>query len=947
MIGLRINAAFCAIAFGSICHAANVDFGREIRPLFNEHCVACHGGVKKAADISFIHRDEALSVIEPGEPEFSLLIERIITTDPDTIMPPAEHGHPLSSEQIKLFERWIAEGANWEQPWSYEKPIAPNTPDVNDTQWCISPIDNFVLRRLEQQSIAPAPDASPAEWLRRATLDLTGIPPTPAQHESFLASVSADGDDAYTAKVDELLKSPGFGHRWASVWLDQIRYADSRGLGLDGRRTIWKYRDWVIKSLNNDMPFDEFTIKQIAGDLLPNPTIDDRLATAATRLTQTNEEGGTDDEEFRIAAVLDRVSTVWQTWQGITFGCVQCHSHPYDPINHDEFYKFAAFFNNSVDCDLNEEYPLLSVPLDDKDLARAGELDNQIAKLEETIWQREHAIVSGDESQWWPLDQFTAAANFQTKVKTETRDGHTEFATLDTLSAGTEITIDAAVDDQRESISAIRATFLPRNPETAKADSEWGFMVSHFEASLIAADGTRSVVELARVIGDEPHPLKDPEQSLNPKNNDGFAAYSRIHHARTATFVLKTPVELPAGSHLELKWSNKAQMLGAFPLVTRRGYFDVSSNPDLMEQLASDDLDGLRKDLKRLVDERKSIKSSRTPVMAERPENLTRPTHVFIRGLFLTKGDEVTPQIPVAFGQLPGDAAKDRLALAKWLVSPENPLTSRVAVNRVWARMFGLGLVATEEDFGTSGEAPSHPQLLDYLATEFATNQGFSMKKLVRSIVLSHTYRQTAAIRPEIQAEDPDNRLLARGPRFRMPAEMVRDQALAASGLLTDDFGGPPVFPPIPDGVWKPFSSDKWDTAGPDDPNRYRRSIYTYTKRSIPYPMMSTFDAPSREFCNPRRLRSNTPLQALITLNDVTFVECTQALAKQMEANGETIDEKLSYGFLAITSREPDAAELASLVKLFRKSNEDESSPTEAMTDVASVLMNLDEIMSK
>ncbi len=748
-------------------------------------------------------------------------------------------------------------------------------------------------------------------------------------------------------KVDELLRSPGFGHRWASVWLDQIRYADSRGLGLDGRREIWKYRDWVIKSLNGDMPFDEFTIKQIAGDLLPDPTIDDRLATAANRLTQTNEEGGTDDEEFRIAAVLDRVSTVWQTWQGITFGCVQCHSHPYDPINHEEFYEFAAFFNNTVDSDLNEEYPLVSVPLDEAELVIAGELDNKIASVQESIWQKEQSIVNGNPDQWWPIDQFTADATEQTQVKVEKRGAYTEFVTLDTLSVGTVITIDASIDDSHKTVSAVRSTFLPRNPVTAEADSEWGFMVSHFEASLVSSDGVRTPIELARVIGDEPHPLKDPEQSLNAKSGDGFAAYSRIHHPRTATFVLAQPVELPVGSKLELKWSNKAQMLGAFPLVTRRGHFEASSEADLMDQLASDELKTLREQLRELQKKRGGIRSSRTPVMAERPENLKRPTHVFIRGLFLTKGDAVTPDIPVALGRLPEDAPKDRLALAKWLVSPENPLTSRVAVNRVWAQMFGLGIVATEEDFGTSGEPPSHPQLLDHLATEFSTTQQYSLKRLIRSIALSHTYRQSAAIRPELQDDDPENRLLARGPRFRMPAEMVRDQALAAAGLLTDEFGGPPVFPPIPDGVWKPFAGDKWDTAGPDDKNRYRRSIYTYTKRSIPYPMTSTFDAPSREFCNPRRLRSNTPLQALITLNDVTFVECAEALAERMDENGKTLDQKVRFGFLAMASREPDSMEIAALESLFLKSVESGSEPSEAMTDVASVLMNLDEIMSK
>ncbi|WP_246145932.1 PSD1 and planctomycete cytochrome C domain-containing protein [Rubripirellula lacrimiformis] len=937
-----------AVLVASTPSAFGVDFADDIRPLLNEHCVACHGGVKQAADISFIHRDAALSVIEPGEPDESTFIDRITSTDEYEVMPPPEHGHPLTKQQVKLFRDWIAEGAVWEQPWSYEGPRKSDPPSVENPDWCLTPIDAYVLARLEKEGIEPAPDAPAAQWLRRVTLDLTGIPPTPAQHDEFIAAITSDGAAAYESKVDELLRDPGFGHRWASVWLDQIRYADSRGLGLDGRREIWKYRDWVIKSLNDDMRFDDFTIKQIAGDLIPEPTINDRVATAASRLTQTNEEGGTDDEEFRIAAVMDRVSTVWQTWQGITFECVQCHSHPYDPINHEEYYKFAAFFNNSMDSDLNEEYPLVSVPLDPADEERASALDLDILRMQESIWQREYDLINGDQPGWWSIDDFTAESTGQTRVRVEQRAGHTEFATIDTLSAGTKIMIDAAVPKDQQTISALRMTFLPRDPESAKADSEWGFMLSYLDVKLVAPDSTETPVEFSRVIGDEPHPMKDPQQSLNAKNSDGFAAYSRIHYARTAAFILKEPISVPQGSRLMITLDNRAQMLGAFPLVTRRGFFEASSRPIFGKQLDTQALVRDRQQLKEWTDQRRKIPSSRTPVMAERPASLKRPTHVFIRGLFLTKGEQVQPGIPASLGTLSGDEQADRMTLAKWLVSPENPLTARVTVNRVWARIFGTGLVATEEDFGSSGERPSHPELLDHLALQFAGPQGFRIKTLVRSIVLSHTYRQSSMIREELQAGDPINRLLARGPRFRMPAEMVRDQALAASGLLADTFGGPPVYPPIPDGVWKPFSSgDRWNTAKVGDANRYRRTIYTYTKRSIPYPMMATFDAPSREFCNPRRLRSNTPLQALMTLNDATFVECAAALARRMESNGDDLDDQIRFGFLATASRPADDREMDSLRGLYRRSIQSGAKPDAAMNDVATVLLNLDEIMSK
>jgi hypothetical protein len=389
-------------------------------------------------------------------------------------------------------------------------------------------------------------------------------------------------------------------------------------------------------------------------------------------------------------------------------------------------------------------------------------------------------------------------------------------------------------------------------------------------------------------------------------------------------------------------------MLGAFPLVTRRGHVAVSDQPGFQERLDDARLQSDRQRLKSLREERKKIPSSPTPIMRQRPHSLRRPTHVFTRGLFLTKGEEVEPAVPASFVPLPPDAPANRLTLARWMVSDDNPLTARVAINRVWARLFGIGLVATEEDFGSSGERPFHPELLDHLAVKFQHQQGWSFKSLLRSIVLSSSYRQDAKIRPELLERDPQNRLLGHGPRFRMPAEMIRDSALAVSGLLSTKMHGEPVYPPIPDGIWKPFSGgDKWNTAEIGDPNRYRRSIYTYTKRSIPYPMFAAFDAPSREFCTPRRLRSNTPLQALMTLNDPTFVECGKALVEKMLGVGDETDAQIRYGFLAVTTRPPSTRELEALMHLYRQCREDDSSERDSLTAVASVLLNLDEITSK
>lgn len=925
-----------------------IDFGREVRPILNDHCLACHGGVKQAADLSFIHRDAALSVIEPGNPDDSLLIERVRSEDEGEVMPPPEHGPPLTEDQIAVLEAWIRQGAPWMQPWAYEKPVPPAIPVLEDDDWSGGPIDSFVLAQLRTRSLMPAPEAPAEQWLRRTWFDLVGLPPSPDRQQAFLRDLRERGELAYHRVVDQLLASPEFGERWASIWLDQIRYADSRGLGLDGRREIWKYRDWVIDAINQDMPFDDFTIKQIAGDLLPNPTIDDLVATAANRLTQTNEEGGTDDEEFRIGALLDRVSTVWQTWQGITFGCVQCHAHPYDPLEHDEFYRFAAFFNNTTDCDLSEDLPLLNVPLDPADEPRASRIDQQIDELEESIWRREARALDDQFAKWQKIQQLQAAADKETKITVEQRDGRGEFVTTDTLSSGTKITLTATLPKELSSLTAIRLTIAPRNVESARSDSEWGFVLSHIAAKIQSTEGESQVLDLIRVIGDEPHPFKNPDDSLNSKTSNGFAAYSRIHFPRQAVLALATPVAVPDNAKLVIELDNGVTLLGAFPLVARRGGVDVTDSEAIAELLSDESLERDRQAIQSLKSERRSIPSVATPIMRERPSHLARPTHVFIRGLFLTKGEEVKAGVPAAFSDLPQDEPSDRLALARWLVSEDNPLTARVMVNRVWARVFGIGIVATEEDFGTSGELPSHPELLDHLATRFQFDQHWSLKSLLRSIVLSKTYRQDSAIRSDLQEEDPQNRWLARGPRFRMPAEMVRDNALAVSGLLSPVMHGAPVHPPIPEGIWKPFQSgDRWATPSSESGDRYRRSIYTYTKRSIPFPMFATFDAPSREFCTPRRLRSNTPLQALMTLNDATFVECSQSLGERMLRSGDSVETQIHYGFLAVTSREPSSSESEALQQLYQTCRAEGATASESMTAVASVLLNLDEIMSK
>ncbi|MCR9199594.1 MAG: PSD1 and planctomycete cytochrome C domain-containing protein [Planctomycetaceae bacterium] len=936
--------------------AQTIDFSQHVQPILNKHCVACHGGVKQAGEVSFVYRDQVLPpdgwIVEPGDPDASILLQRVLETDLELRMPPPEHGAALSAEDVSVLRQWIAQGAVWEGGhWAYTRPQMPKIPAVKDVLWTRNPIDAFVLKRLEDSGLTPSASAEPVRWLRRVTLDLTGLPPTLSDRHEFLTAVAVDESAAREAVVDRLLADPAFGERWASVWLDQVRYADSRGLGADGRRTIWKYRDWVIAALNADMPFDEFTIKQIAGDLLPAPTIEDLLATAAHRVTQTNEEGGTDDEEFRVAAVVDRVNTTWQAWQGVTFGCVQCHSHPYDPFRHEEYYQFAAFFNNTQDVDLNEDWPVLKTPLNVADYEKASALQSRLQQQQQALWEAEYPFLNTPDH-WQKVADLQASTNNRTRITVEQVDGEPQFHTIDTVSRNTDITLSASVPNSMEQLTAVRLTAMPLDPKTAVRDSEWGFVLSHVQVQWIDDTGNAVELPVSRLVIDEPAPFYNPQDSLNPKSNRGFAAYTRIHYPRQAALVLKQPFEVPDTGRLQVVLKHRVHILASFSLITRRGALAVSADSAFTDLLSDESILALRADVAATQKQIGAIKSVAIPVLAERPRHLQRPTHVFERGLFLTKAQKVqagTPQSLPPLPSLPEGQAPSRLQLAQWLASEDNPLTARVMVNRLWARLFGTGLVATEEDFGSSGEPPSHPQLLDYLAVKFQTRDQWRLKAALKEIVLSATYGQTAKATAQAWQNDPANRLLARGPRFRLSSEMVRDQALAVSGLLSRKMNGPPVHPPIPAGVWKPFQGgDKWPVPKPDNEDRYRRSIYTYTKRSIPYPMFAAFDAPSREFCTPRRLRSNTPLQALMMLNDQTLEECAAALAEQMLSVKGSLRQQVRHGFLQVTLREPDDAEIADLLKLHDVvSSGDEDGVDRGMQAVARLLLNLDEVLMK
>lgn len=961
-VGLALG---CLSWAGLASGAEPVSFNDSIRPILSRHCAKCHGGVKQAGGVSFVYEEQALGrgksgarVVVPGSAAESELYRRIETGDPDDRMPPVDESpEGLSADEKRLIRDWIGQGANWGKHWAFESPRQPAFPKVVNADWPRQSMDRFILARLESRGLTPAREAAPESWLRRVSLDLTGLPPGPGDLALFAKQRGESGERAHGLAVDRLLASPAFGERWASMWMDQVRYADSRGLGADGRRTIWKYRDWLIDAFNEDLPFDEFTIKQLAGDLLPDATMEDLIATACHRNTQSNNEGGTDDEQFRVDAVIDRVNTTWQVWQATTFGCVQCHSHPYEAFRHDDYYGFMAYFNNTWDSDTGNDDPILQIPLNKADYATARALDVRVENLSERLWRPADALRR-DKTMWNPLNGLKAATKYGTTVNVERVEGVDEFVLPEAVKQKTSIILEAPLPKDVSRITALKLTAKPRDPARALADSEWGFIVTRLKAEIIGPeDGAQAVViPLTHAISDEPRPHYDPSESLKG-GNFGFAAYTRINHPREAVFLPSDAYPVAEGSTLRVSLDHSVFLLASFTMVIRRGSVAVSEDERWTKFAKGSKFQALRAELAEAKKRRGEIPSTKAPIMREREDWLRRPTHVFVRGNYLEKSDRVEARIPQSMqgesSMIPGD----RLELARWLVSRENPLTARVAVNRFWEQMFGVGIVATLEDFGSSGEKPSQPELLDFLALRFQDELGWGVKALLREIALSATYRQDAVGGATARAADPGNRWLARGTRRRLSAEMVRDQALAVAGLLSPKMYGEPVRPPIPEGVWKPFAKDPWVTALGED--RHRRSVYTYVKRSIPYPSFAAFDAPSREFCSPRRLSSNTPLQALVTLNDEAFAECASGLAGRMKDAGGSTAERLSQGYRLVACREIDAGRLSELEKLydvalttFRSAGVGGDAPERtaelsALNIVAGVLLNLDEVLTR
>jgi hypothetical protein len=804
--------------------ADKVDFNRDVRPILAGKCFQCHGhdeGARKAKlrldvrDVAIKPLKEGEIAIVPGKADHSELIKRITTDDDDDVMPPSKNSARLSPAQVATLRKWIDQGAEYTKHWAYIKPVRPELPAIKDTTWPINEIDRFILARLEQEGLRPSREADRYALIRRVSIDLTGLPPSIAEADAFAADKSPS---AYENLVDRLLAKPAYGERWAAMWLDLARYADSQGYANDPDRTIWRWRDWLIEALNRNEPYDQFSTDMLAGDLLPHPTEDQLIATGFHRNTLTNTEGGTTVEEFRSAAIIDRVNTTMSVWNATTMMCCQCHSHKYDPFTQKEYYQLFAVLNNTVDNNGGDDAPTIEVPRVGQEKAAAG--------LKEAMTQAKQ------------------------KLDEETKK------------------IDAGFPEWEKTV---KPASLPKDIAAILAKKE-----------------------------------KDRKKEEKEKLTTAYRA---------------------------------------------------QASPKFIQ---------LNDEYKKLEQQHKALVIT-TPVLKE---GKPRETHIHLRGNYMALGEKVEPGLPAIFPAPPKGEPINRLALAKWFFNPDHPLTARVGVNRLWEEIFGIGIVETSEDFGTQGDPPSHPELLDWLATEYIKS-GWDTKHMLKLMVMSAAYRQASAVSEELDHRDPTNRLLARGPRVRLSAEEIRDQSLFASGLLSPRMYGPPCQPPKPNFGLSAAFGGTTDWKADTGEERWRRAVYIRIRRNAPYPSMSTFDATDRTNCTVRRSRTNTPLQALVTLNDPCFVEAAQALARRTVAEGgSSVQSRVEYAFRRCLTRPGSPQEIQRLAQLYQTTLEQyEQSPKDAeamatkplgpaekganlrelaaWTVVSNVLLNLDETLAK
>jgi hypothetical protein len=1003
-------AAACGPAHGEGPRKGQpVDFNEQVRPILAAHCFKCHGPDEKArkAKLRLDVADGAVKPagsgerpIVPGRPDESELVRRIFAEDESERMPPPEAKLPLSEGDRKVLKQWVADGAKYEAHWAFRMPVRPIVPAVRDPAWVKNPIDAFVLARLDAAGRRPSPEADRAALLRRVSLDLVGLPPTTEELDGFLADRAPD---AYERQVDRLLASPRYGERWARRWLDLARYADTNGYEKDRQRSVWPYRDWVIRALNADVPFDRFTIEQLAGDMLGGAGVAQQVATGFHRNTMLNEEGGIDPLEFRFYAMTDRVATTATVWLGLTLGCAQCHTHKFDPIPQREYYQFMALLNNADEPELAVSSAAVA--------RRRRELEARIAALEadlpnkipiegrgessDAAWlakaRREHlerrfqewlGRASADAVRWTSLEPARATSNLPHLVIEP--DGSI-------LASGDQTKRDVYTIQFRTSLRRITAIRLEtlRDPSLPSGGPGRVFYEGapgdFFLSELRVTAGGKPVV-LASASSSNPKDRKAAAAAIDGDPQTGWTRGGGASDEPRAVFRLTTPLEPTGALELELLFERyHAAGLGRFRISATSDPrpTDPSETPAPIEALlnktASARTPGELEQLRRyylslapeLGREREAIaelkkqipRDPTTLVMKERPPENPRPTFVHRRGEFLQPGERALPGVLSILAAKSADAPRDRLGLARWLVSGANPLTGRVTMNRQWAAFFGRGLVRTVEDFGYQGERPTHPELLDWLALELL-EQRWSMKVMHRLLVTSAAYRQTSRVTPELLSRDPENRLLGRGPRVRLEAEIIRDSVLRASGLLTERLGGPSIFPPQPPGVTSEgaYGPLAWNVS--QGPDRYRRGLYTFSKRTAPYATFGTFDAPSGEICVARRDVSNSPLQALALLNDTVFEEGAQALGRIMAAAPGSVEERVGDLVRRCLSRRPRPDELATLVPFFRRQEErlkrkeldagkiagslaGDAIERAAWTLLARAILNLDEAVTK
>ncbi|MEO6721327.1 MAG: DUF1553 domain-containing protein [Ferruginibacter sp.] len=888
----------------------SVDYNTEIKPLLNKKCITCHGGVKRQSGFSLLFRADALAknesgkpAIIPGDPEHSELVRRLNLKDPEERMP---YKHPpLTKEEIGLLKQWIKEGAKWGDHWAYvpvEKISVPGNGGwfsnlFGKSSWGNNDIDQFIYKKLDEEDLEPSPEASKATLLRRVSLDLVGMPASPSLSNNFLSRKNENA--GYEVLVDSLLNSPHFGERWAAMWMDLARYADTKGYERDDARSVWRYRDWLINAFNSGMPYDQFLTEQLAGDLLPDPSDAQYIATAFHRNTMTNDEGGTDNEEFRVAAVIDRVNTTWETLMGTTFSCVQCHSHPYDPFRHDEYYKFMAFFNNTRDEDTYDEYPLLR-EYHQQDSSKFVQLKN---------WLQQNAPGRTRE-----ITYFLKTG--EPTINSLVADSLTNSALTDTKWLVL----------RKQAIARIKSVDLTDHSQLMVRFKSWN-NAGKWTIHLDKADGP---VLTAINVADSKGSWKIAYADIPPTqgHHDLYFTYSNAK--------LKTIEE----TGIQFDWF---YFTDPFPGKEKPGYDSA---------------------WKYFNDLLYAKQVTFTSIMAENPTGMFRPTNVFERGNWLMKGAAVQADVPHTLNPMPANAPRNRLGLAMWVTDKRNPLTARTIVNRIWEQFFGQGIAETLEDLGTQGIQPTHQQLLDHLAWKLMNEYNWNLKKLMKEIVMSATYRQDSKVSQKIIEKDPFNKLYARGPRVRLSAEQIRDQALSVSGLISENMLGPSVFPYQPGGIWmSPWNGATWQKSpGPD---QYRRALYTYWKRSAPYPSNITFDGPSREGCSARRIRTNTPLQALVTLNDSVYTEAAQNFAYRMRDADKTIKGQINKGYEMIFYTSISLEKLAVLEKLYNealtrfkkddtkmrlmagKKEGKQNAETAALVVVAAAMMNLDEFITK